>query len=121
MAFGKFRPVLTPGAELGSDGAGAGSAPMTERFDVTRSDLQRPSSETVISARGLRVSYGDFEALRAIDLRPCGRSILRSVGGGTRHPFGTHTGLQHRWLRSTSAWPRCAALPRSARRRGTSV
>ena len=68
MAFGKFRPVLTPGAELGSDGAGAGSAPMTQRSDVTRSDLQRPDSETVIAARGLRVSYGDFEALRGIDL-----------------------------------------------------
>jgi hypothetical protein len=69
MAFGEgFRPVLTPGAELGSDGAGARSAPMTERSEVTRSDRQRPASETVISARGLRISYGDFEAVRRIDL-----------------------------------------------------
>ena len=71
MAFGKgFRPVLTPGAELGSDGVGARSAPMTERSEVRRSDRQRPASETVISARGLRISYGygDFEAVRGIDL-----------------------------------------------------
>jgi hypothetical protein len=65
MAFGKgFHPVLTPGAELWSDGGGARSAPMTERSEVTRSDRQRPASETVISARG----YGDFEALRGVDL-----------------------------------------------------
>ena len=68
MAFGKaFRAVLTPGAELGSDGVGARSAPMTERSEVTRSDRQRPASETVISARGLRIWYGDFEAVRGID------------------------------------------------------
>jgi hypothetical protein len=69
MALGKgFRPVLTPGGELGSDGAGARSAPMTERSEVTRSDRQRPAAETVISARGLRVSDGDSEAVRGIDL-----------------------------------------------------
>ena len=75
MAFGEaFRPVLTPGADLGSDGAGARSARMAERSEVTRSDRQRPASETVISARGLRISYGD--------LRPCGGSIWRSVERG---------------------------------------
>ena len=69
MAFGKdFRPVLAPGAELGSDGIGAQSGPMTERSEVTRSNRRRPAFETVISARGLRIPYGDFEAVREIDL-----------------------------------------------------
>ena len=69
MAFGKgFRPVLAPGAELGSDGAGARSGPRTERSEVTRSDRQGPAFETVISARGLRISYGDFGAVQEIDL-----------------------------------------------------
>jgi hypothetical protein len=53
MTFGKgFRPVLTPGGEIGSEAAGARSAPMTERSEVTRSDRQRPAAETVISAAG---------------------------------------------------------------------
>ena len=68
MAFGKdFRPVLAPGAELGSDGIGARSGPMTERSEVTRSNRQRPAFETVISARGLRIPHGDFEAVQEID------------------------------------------------------
>ena len=80
MAFGEaFRPVLTPGAELGSDGTGARSAPMAERSEVTRSDRQRPASETVISARGLRISYGDFKAVRGIDLGSVGGEELDTV------------------------------------------
>jgi hypothetical protein len=41
---------------------------MTERSGVTRSDRQRPASETVISLCGLRISCGDFEAVRGVDL-----------------------------------------------------
>ena len=84
MAFGEaFRPVLTSGAELGSDGAGARSAPMMERSEVTRSDRQRSASQTVISARGLRISYGDFEAVRGIDLE--GSRTRNSTPSWHRH------------------------------------
>ena len=114
MAFGKrFRPVLTPGAALGSDGAGARPALMTERSEVTRSDRQRPASETVISARGLRISYVDFEAVRGIDPEVRRREELDTL---LAQP-PVYTSLAMKCIR----WPRCAAIPRSARRRRSSV
>jgi len=55
-------------ADLASEAAIARSAPVTTQSETTRSDRRPPVSEAVISARGLRISYGDFEAVRGIDL-----------------------------------------------------
>ena len=91
MTFGKrFRPVLTPGAELGSDGVGAQSAPTPERSEVTRSDRQQPASETVIWARGLRISDGDFEAVGGVDLVSRERNSTPSVAQAPVYDIGSY-------------------------------
>ena len=44
------------------------SVPVTLQSDVVRTDGRRSDSQNVIRVRGLRISYGDFEAVRGIDL-----------------------------------------------------
>jgi hypothetical protein len=113
MAFGKgFRPVLAPGAALGADGGGARSGPMTERSEVTRSSRQRLAFETVISARGLRISHGDFEAVREIDLEV------------SREEFDTQSGRAPVYNIASCEVHRVAGVrgaTRSARRRRSGV
>lgn len=99
MTFGVFRPVLTPGAELGRDGGGARSVPARERSEVTRSDRHRPVSEKVISARGLRISCGDFEGVRGVDLE---------VSGGRNW-----TSSWHRHRSTASLATKCIRWPRT--------
>ena len=102
MAFGKgFRPVLAPGAELGSDGAGAQSERVTERSEVTRSNRQRLAFETVISARGLRISHENFEAVWEIDLEVSreeldplsARALVYNIASYELHPLAEMRGL----------------------------
>jgi ABC-2 type transport system ATP-binding protein len=44
------------------------SAPVTAGRPARTSDGPAPASETVISVRGLRMAFGDFEAVRGIDV-----------------------------------------------------
>lgn len=92
MAFGKgFRPVLAPGAELGSDGAGARSGPMTELSEVTRSNRRRAVQEIDLevsrgecdtqSARAPVYSIASCEVHRVTGIRGATRSARRRRSG----------------------------------------
>jgi ABC-2 type transport system ATP-binding protein len=54
--------------DLGQPLARPVAEPVPERVSSSRRDGARPAPETVISARGLRMAYGDLEAVRGIDL-----------------------------------------------------
>ncbi len=54
--------------------------PVTRQSDPAASGRDRPASETVISVRGLRMSYGDLEAVRGIDLEVSHGEVFAFLG-----------------------------------------
>lgn len=52
----------------------------TARSETGQGDGHQVASETVISARGLRICYGDFEAVRGIDLEVSRGEVFAFLG-----------------------------------------
>jgi ABC-2 type transport system ATP-binding protein len=66
--------------EQAGGGDGPRSGTMTDRTEAVRSDGRRRTSETVISVRGLRMSYGDLEAVRGIDVEVSRGEVFAFLG-----------------------------------------
>ena len=70
-----------PPAETGlAEGSGAGRGPASSVSPAARSDARLTVTETVISVRGLHMAYGDFEAVRGIDVQVCRGEVFAFLG-----------------------------------------